>query len=107
MAKSFSQNEKAPCRGFSTLAHAGDPTPVNWIGQIIYYVNAFGKPFYPPQTRARQAMKTRCSTMFPASGKWFNPAMSARFVDANKTIRLGVRLFLSAPSAFFAVKLKT
>ena len=52
-------------------------------------------------------MKTRCSTMFPASGKWFNPAMSARFVDANKTIRLGVRLFLSAPSAFFAVKLKT
>ena len=32
MEKSFSKNEKAPQRGFLTLAHAGDPTPANWIG---------------------------------------------------------------------------
>ena len=32
MAKYSSRNEKAPLRGFLTLAHTGDPTPVTWIG---------------------------------------------------------------------------
>jgi hypothetical protein len=39
------QNEKAPYRGFSTLAHAGDPTPVTWIGYIITICNFITKQF--------------------------------------------------------------
>jgi hypothetical protein len=50
MAKSFTQNEKAPHRGFSTLAHAGDPTPVNWIDQTVYHfprpANRFSLPYF-------------------------------------------------------------
>jgi hypothetical protein len=41
-ARTFSRpfacsNEKAPHRGSLTLAHAGDPTPANWIGQILHH----------------------------------------------------------------------
>lgn len=35
MVKCFSPNEKAPQRGFLTLAHAGDPTPVIWIARNL------------------------------------------------------------------------
>ena len=53
MAKSFTQNEKAPQRGFSTLAHAGDPTPVNWIDKKIYHSPRPAILFFPPQKNDR------------------------------------------------------
>jgi hypothetical protein len=39
------QNEKAPFRGFLTLAHAGDPTPVTWINYIIAICDFISKQF--------------------------------------------------------------
>jgi hypothetical protein len=43
MEKYCFPNEKAPCRGFLTLAHAGDPTPVIWIAAIIAYRSRYVK----------------------------------------------------------------
>jgi hypothetical protein len=49
MASSCFQNEKAPCRGFLTLAHAGDPTPVIWIANTLHRLRNKAMLFSPPK----------------------------------------------------------
>ena len=70
MAKSFSQNEKAPGRGFLTLAHAGDPTPVNWIDQMIGHFWRMANLFPPPHSRSRETKSAVCDCPKQNLSRW-------------------------------------
>ncbi|MGA2867087.1 MAG: hypothetical protein ABSF95_21635 [Verrucomicrobiota bacterium] len=43
MARCSSRNEKAPWRGFLTLAHAGDPTPAIWIDKNLPHRHGYAR----------------------------------------------------------------